>query len=76
MRAVTVTKVLRRIPSGFPAPGAAVVTLHAVVSRGNSTGAAQGSGLVAAADGLIPTNSHVVTTAGAGGGRVTPAGDR
>jgi S1-C subfamily serine protease len=52
-----------------------VVTLYAVFSSGSSTSAAQGSGLVVSADGLILTNSHVITTAGAGDGNVRPAAD-
>ena len=52
-----------------------VVTLYAVFSSGNNTSAAQGSGFVVSRDGLILTNSHVITTAGAGDGNVLPAGD-
>jgi S1-C subfamily serine protease len=52
-----------------------VVTLYAVFSSGNNPGASQGSGFVVSSDGLILTNSHVITTAGEGDGNVRPAGD-
>jgi S1-C subfamily serine protease len=52
-----------------------VVTLYSVFSSGNGTSAAQGSGFVVSSDGLILTNSHVITTAGEGAGNVRPAGD-
>ena len=52
-----------------------VVTLYAVFGSGLSTSAAQGSGLVVSSDGLILTSSHVITTAGTGGGGVSPASD-
>src|SRR5262245_6946649 len=52
-----------------------VVTLYAVFSSGNGTNAAQGSGFVVSRDGLILTNSHVITTAGTGDGNVRPAAD-
>ena len=52
-----------------------VVTLYSVFSSGNNPGASQGSGFVVSSDGLILTNSHVITTAGEGDGNVRPAGD-
>jgi len=52
-----------------------VVTLYSVFTSGNNTSASQGSGFVVSSGGLILTNSHVITTAGAGDGTVAPAGD-
>ena len=54
---------------------AGVVTLYSVFGSGNTTGASQGSGFVVSDDGLILTNSHVITTAGTGGSAVRPADD-
>jgi 2-alkenal reductase len=50
-----------------------VVTLYSVFGSGPDAGAAQGSGFVVSQDGVILTNSHVITTAGEGAGNVTPA---
>jgi S1-C subfamily serine protease len=54
---------------------AGVVTLYAVFGSGNNTSAAQGSGFVVSSDGLVLTNSHVITTAGSGGGTARPASE-
>jgi S1-C subfamily serine protease len=54
---------------------AGVVTLYSVFGSGNNTSASQGSGFVVSDDGLILTNSHVITTAGTGGSAVRPADD-
>jgi S1-C subfamily serine protease len=50
-----------------------VVTIYSVFGSGASASAAQGSGFVVSGDGVILTNSHVITTAGEGNGTVTPA---
>jgi len=54
---------------------AGVVTLYSVFGSGNNASASQGSGFVVSDDGLILTNSHVITTAGTGGAAVRPADD-
>jgi len=51
-----------------------VVTIYSVFGSGAGASASQGSGFVVSRDGVILTNSHVVTTAGGSGGDVTPAG--
>jgi S1-C subfamily serine protease len=50
-----------------------VVTIYSVFGTGVATGASQGSGFVVSRDGVILTNSHVITTAGGGIGSVRPA---
>ncbi len=51
-----------------------VVTIYSVFgSGGGGASAAQGSGFVVSGDGVILTNSHVITTAGDGGGDARPA---
>jgi len=50
-----------------------VVTIYSVFGSGSGASASQGSGFVVSRDGVILTNSHVVTTAGDSGGPVTPA---
>ena len=50
-----------------------VVTMYSVFGLGNTISAAQGSGFVVSPDGLILTNSHVITTAGDGSGQARPA---
>jgi S1-C subfamily serine protease len=54
---------------------AGVVTIFSVFGSDNSTSASQGSGFVVTRDGVILTNSHVITTAGDGSGTAKPAGD-
>lgn len=50
-----------------------VVTIYSVFGSGAGASASQGSGFVVSRDGVILTNSHVVTTAGESGGDATPA---
>jgi len=52
-----------------------VVTIFSVFGSGNGATAAQGSGFVVSRDGVILTNSHVITTAGEGSGAVRAAND-
>src|SRR5262245_58730992 len=50
-----------------------VVTLYSIFGSGPGASASQGSGFVVSRDGLILTNSHVITTAGESGGEARPA---
>jgi len=50
-----------------------VVTIYAAFESGAGTRASQGSGFVVTRDGVILTNSHVITTAGEGTGPARPA---
>ncbi len=50
-----------------------MVTIYTVFGSGPSASAAQGSGFVVSTNGVILTDSHVITTAGTGSGSVRPA---
>jgi 2-alkenal reductase len=52
---------------------AGVVTIFSVFGSGRGTSASQGSGFVVSTDGVILTNSHVITTAGESDLGVRPA---
>jgi S1-C subfamily serine protease len=59
----------------YAARSPGVVTIYSVFGKGNNVTASQGSGFVVTRDGVILTNSHVITTAGESGDAVKPAGD-
>jgi 2-alkenal reductase len=50
-----------------------VVTIFSLFGSGANASASQGSGFVVSGNGVILTNSHVITTAGEGAGAVRPA---
>jgi 2-alkenal reductase len=52
---------------------AGVVTIFSIFGSGRGTSASQGSGFVVSRDGVILTNSHVITTAGESDVGVRPA---
>jgi 2-alkenal reductase len=52
---------------------AGVVTIYSLFDSGPGARASQGSGFVVSDDGVILTNSHVITTAGGGSGDAQPA---